>query len=292
MKIGIKHIIGIFVGLVTILVSFLFLYPTDHFFFKPGIALGIAIAVLPFWIEFLRENARQKEIEQKFLEFVRAITGNVKSGTPLPKAVKEAAQSNYGALTPYVRKMGYQMDWGIPFKEALQHFSKSTNNKIIRRAVAIIIEAEKSGGNIQDVMDGVTTSVVQIKKIKDERRAATFTQIIQGYIVFFIFIAIMIILQIFLLPQLADISGDVFKGVTYGTDVSGMIESGDAMQEEARAIAINFENLFIFLILIQGLFAGLMIGDFAEGSIKFGVQHAFILMLVGYMAFTIATGLA
>ena len=168
----------------------------------------------------------------------------------------------------------------------LIRFSKHTRNKVITRSVTIIIEAEQSGGNIQDVLEGVTSSVVQIKKIRDERRANSFSQIIQGYLVFFIFIAIMIVLQIFLLPQLADVSGDVFSGVTF----EGSVTNAD-LNSETLPISINFENIFIFLILIQGLFAGLMVGKFSEGSIKYGVRHSFILMLVGYLAFTLATGL-
>ena len=182
--------------------------------------------------------------------------------------------------------MYYQIEWGIPFSEALSKFAKSTNNDIIRRSVAIIIEAEKSGGNIEEVMEGVTTSVVQIKKIKDERRANAFTHLIQGYLVFFIFIGIMIILQLFLLPRLSEVSGDVLTGITFQGDISEL-----DVKDTIEGISINFETLFISLILIQGFFAGLMIGKFSEGNIKFGIRHSFILALLGYMIFTIAVGI-
>jgi flagellar protein FlaJ len=286
LKFGARHIAGIAVGIIILIVNILVL-GTDGTFFKPILALSVAAFVFPFWIDMLKENARQKEIEEKFLEFVRAITGNVKSGTPIPKAIREAAESNYGALTPYIQKLSHQMEWGIPFREALVRFAKSTENNVIRRSVAIIIEAEQSGGNIQDVMEGVAISVVQIKKIKDERRANSFAQLIQGYIVFFIFIGIMVVLQVFLLPQLSDVSGDVFAGLSSGGDIS-QLELGE---EETTPVSINFETLFIFLILIQGFFAGIMIGDFSEGKLKYGIKHSFIFMLIGYMVFTIATGL-
>ena len=167
--------------------------------------------------------------------------------------------------------------------DSLNNFAKATKNKVIKRSVAIIVEAEKSGGNIQDVMEGVTLSVVQIKKIKDERRSSAFSQIIQGYIVFFIFIAVMIVLQLFLLPQLSEATYDVFQGMTFDFTAGATGEIGDQ-----REIAIDFDNLFMILILIQGFFTGLMIGKFSEGSIKHGIRHSFILMLVGYLLFTIS----
>jgi archaeal flagellar protein FlaJ len=283
LKLG--HFIGLSLGALTILISLLIFLPQDSGLFKPLIAFGIALMVLPFWIDMLRENSRQKQIEEKFLEFVRSITGNVKAGIPIPKSIMESSESNYGALSPYVRKLAHQIEWGIPFKEALQRFAKNTRNKVIRRSVSVITEAEQSGGNIQDVLEGVTSSVVQIKKIRDERRANSFAQLIQGYLVFFIFIGIMVVLQLYLLPQLGDVGGDVFAGLTFGGDINSV----NVDEEAARSI--NFETLFISLILIQGFFTGLMVGKFSEGSIKYGVRHSFILMLVGYMIFTVAVGL-
>ncbi len=280
------HFIGLALGALTIIISLLILMPQDSGWFKPSIAFGIALMVLPFWIDMLRENSRQKEIEEKFLEFVRSITGNVKAGIPIPKSIMESSETNYGALSPYVKKLAHQIEWGIPFKEALNRFAKNTGNNVIRRSISVITEAEQSGGNIQDVLEGVTSSVVQIKKIRDERRANSFAQLIQGYLVFFIFIGIMVVLQIYLLPQLGDVGGDVFAGLTFGGDISSI----DPNDTDAP-VSINFETLFISLILIQGFFTGLMIGKFSEGSIKFGLRHSFILMLIGYLIFTLATGL-
>jgi archaeal flagellar protein FlaJ len=280
-KLKIGHYVGIVIGILTLIFSFIIFYPINSPFLKPFIAVGVAIILIPFWIEVLKENSKQREIEEKFLEFVRSITGNVRAGTPIPKSIIEAASSNYGALSPFIKKLSFQIEWGIPFKEALSRFATNTGNKVIRRAVSIITEAEKSGGNIQDVLEGVTSSVVQIEKINNERRTNAFSQLIQGYLVFFIFIGIMVVLQIFLLPQLADVSGDVFSGLA--SQGGKLAETGDA-----EIISVNFENIFIFLILVQGLFAGLMIGKFADGSIRYGVKHSFILMLIGYIIFTVA----
>ena len=285
-RLSLRHYFGLGSGVLVILLALMILAPKSSDFLKPLVALGVAIILFPFWIDFLRSNSRQREIEEKFLEFVRALTGNVKSGTPIPKAIKEAAESNYASLTPHIKKLSRQIEWGIPFNEALYKFAKSTKNDIIRRSVGIIIEAEKSGGNIEDVMAGVTKSVVQIKKIKDERRSNAFTHLIQGYLVFFIFIGIMVVLQLFLLPKLSDVSGDVLTGVTFTGDISSL----GTEEVTTKGIAIDFETLFISLILIQGFFTGLMIGKFSEGTLKAGVRHSFILALLGYMIFTISIG--
>ena len=150
--------------------------------------------------------------------------------------------------------------------------------------MAIVIEAEQAGGNIQDVLESVTSSVLQIKKIKEERKANTFAQMIQGYFVFFVFIGIMIVLQVYLLPQLSEISGVVLTGISGG--ISGMM-TGDTGPIPS---VVNFQTIFTALILIQGFFAGLLIGKFSEESLKLGLKHSMVLMATGYLIFSIAAG--
>jgi len=132
----------------------------------------------------MSEGKRQIEMEEKFLEFMRAISDGVKAGIPIPKAIRELSDTDFGALNPYVRKLVNQIEWGIPLRDGLIRFAKETKNPVIKRSVSIIIEAEQGGGNISGVLTSVTNSILQIKKIKHERRSNTFSQIIQGYVVF------------------------------------------------------------------------------------------------------------
>src|SRR3989344_2780885 len=162
--------------------------------FWPILVLAINVSWAHFWIDFRNENTRQKEIELKFLEFIRNLVEAVKSGIPIPKAVLQVGDKDYGALTPYVKKLAYQIEWGIPMHNALIIFADDTENNVIKRSISIIIEADQSGGNISDILQSVSTSVVNIKKIKEERKSSISSQIVQGYIVFVIFIIVMLVL--------------------------------------------------------------------------------------------------
>lgn len=283
MKFKVRHAAGIFVALIIVVFAIYQLLPAESRWFKPLLGFAFFIAVFQFWLDILRENRRNREIEEKFLEFVRGVSDGVKSGIPIPKAISELGNVNYGALSPYVKKLIYQIEWGVPLREAFSRFAKDTGNNLVKRSMAIVVEAEQSGGHIDEVLASVTSSVLQIKKIKEERRSNVFSQIIQGYFIFIMFIAIMIVLQLYLLPQLTDISGSVLTGVTTGY-TSGV------GQTTVYPSAINFNFIFIFLILIQGFFTGLMVGKFAEGNLRYGLKHSLILMLIGYMSFTIAVG--
>ena len=280
MKLKTRHIIGIIIGVALIAIS-LILFRSSNFI-KPLIVFGVIIATIQFWVDMITENKRQNELELQFLEFSRALESTVRSGIPIPKAIKQISSSDYGALTPYVKKLTNQLDWGIPLSEALIVFAKDTTNKVVKKSVSILNEAERSGGNIEVVLNAVTNSVLQIKKIKEERKANAYSQLVQGYIIFFIFIAIMLILQIYLMPQLGDISGALFQGLRGG--FVNYVETGGV----ETSSQLNLENIFLALISIQGIFAGLMIGKFAEGEIKAGIKHSLILTISGYFISTMA----
>ncbi len=280
MKFQLRHLLGFVLGIVVFAIDFILFYKPLTRWFQPLIVIGFLLIGMPYILDFFKENKRQKEIELKFLEFVRNIVGTVKAGVPIPRAILQVSKEDYGALTQYVRKLARHIEWGIPTHTALITFSNDTNNKVIKRSVAIVIEAEKSGGNMEDVLQAVSNSVVEIKKIKEERKASVYSQIVQGYLVFFVFIIIMMVLQVKLLPPLQNISnltivgfGETFK------NVSGQPGSLN-----------NLDNTFLFLILIQGFFVGVMIGKFSEGNLKFGLKHSLILMVLGYLIISTVRG--
>ena len=283
MKFKTRHAIGIFVGALILLFAIFVLYPLESRWFKPMLGIAFLAAVIQFWLDVLAENKSNKDVEANFLEFVRAVSDGAKTGIPIPKAITELKNNDFGALTPYIKKLIYQIEWGVSLREAFLRFSKDTKNPLIKRSMAIVIEAEQSGGHIDKVLESNTTSVLEIKKIKDERRANIFSQVLQGYFIFIMFVGIMIALQVFLLPQLTQVGGSVLQGVS-------LEDTGASASTAIYATSIDFNMIFTFLLLIQGFFTGLMVGKFSEGSLKFGLKHSLVLMFIGYMAFTIAVG--
>ncbi len=270
------YLLGIGVAVLLIAFDFFYFYHTRYFY--PIIILGLTIGWLQFWVDFLAENKRQKEIEIQFLEFIRNLVESVKSGISIPRSIMHAATKQYGPLTPYIRKLANQIEWGIPVRRALLTFSLDTNNKVIKRSVSIITEAEVSGGDIRDILTSVVESVVNVKKIREERKSAVFSQIVQGYIVFYIFIGIMLILQLWLFPKLGGISGSLKSNLS---GIGGLA---------ATTTAFSLDTTFFSLIMIQGFFAGIMIGKFSEGTLRNGLIHSLVLVTTSALIITTIKG--
>ena len=274
------YLLGISFGILLLIVDYLYFFGKDSIgsgrFFYALIIVSLSITWLQFWMDFFKEGKRQKEIEEKFTEFVRAIVSSVKSGITIPKAIIQVSNKDHGELSPYTKKLANQIEWGIPIQEALLNFGKSTNNQAIKRSVSIVIEAEQSGGDIESVLSSVTTSMINIKKMKAERKTSTFPQMIQGYIVFFIFIAIMLVLQLVLFPHLGELTGSQSETIQEtGFEFFGTGEKA------------NLDTIFFSLVMVQGFFAGIAIGKFSEGTIRQGLLHSLILVTVASLIISV-----
>lgn len=282
-----KHYAAIVAGAIILIVDIILLFDFETFapktwYFQPIVIMAFVAGAAPFLKDLLDENKRQKEIETEFLEFVRNLVESVRSGVSIPQAIVHASKADYGALNYYVKKLAHHIEWGYPLHHALKIFADGTKNPVIKRSIEIVTQAEKSGGDMAAVLEAVTTSVLEIQKIKDERKATSFNQTIQGYIIFFIFVAIMVVMQVYLLPQLKGIGADISKGM--GGQMSFIGGS-------SCSVGADIGGAFSGIIIVQGIFAGLMIGKFSEGNFKFGIKHSVIMVIVGYLLLTMIMGI-
>ncbi len=266
MEIKISHWIGIFLGLIVIIVSFL-LIGTAFFFFAMGI--GILIMAAPFVFEVVRETTVATEKEEMFLEFARNLVESVKTGTPISKSILNVKNRPYGVLSEHVKKLSNQISLGIPLNTALRTFAKDVNNPTISRALTLIGQAERAGGDIGMILESVANAVNTSEKLKKERKAAISTLVVQGYIIFFVFIIIILVMQFRIIPMIAGISG-------VGGALGG---SGGEIIDQTE-----ISNAFLYLLLIQGFFSGLTIGKLSENNIKAGIRHSFSLMIMSFLA--------
>jgi len=137
------------------------------------------------------------------------------------------------------------------------------------RITSTIIESHRFGGNLTDVFESISSTAIEIERLREERKLYINSQLMTGYIIFFVFLLVMIGLQKFLVPTLGDVS--------IGEITSPM-----------EGIETQYNEMFRNLIVIQGLFAGLVIGKMAEASVVAGVKHSLVLLIVGVLVYTLS----
>ena len=235
--------------------------------------LGAMTAIIPPFLFFYTKYVEGREIENQFIIFISDLTEAIDSGMTLPVALKYTSKRDYGILTKHIREISGKVSWGVPFEEALKIFSKKVGNTMINRSISTIIQTYKVGGKLSDTLRAISQSLIEINKIRKERSASVQAQIVTSYLIFFVFIFILVILQTVLVPafsaKVPEIGESHAKGV--GLDVE------------------IYNTVFINFIIVQGFFAGLVTGKISEGTLISGLKHSVILILLGYAIFSFAT---
>ncbi|RLJ07221.1 MAG: hypothetical protein DRP16_03835, partial [Candidatus Aenigmatarchaeota archaeon] len=120
----------------------------------------------------------------------------------------------------------------------------------------------------------ISRALITIEKIKKERSASVRSQVVTSYMIYFVFIFILVVMQMFIILPLSQQSATgLTESITGGGVISGKM----------------FSDVFVVFIIIQGFFAGLVTGKISEGTLISGLKHSVILILLGYAIFSFAT---
>ncbi len=250
------------------------------------ITFGIFTVIIPLFIYRYKRYRKIQEIEKRFPDYLRDLADAINSGMTLTQAVKHVSENEYGAFTPYARKIAISVDWGISFEKALEYVGEEIGSKILKRAISTLIQTYRSGGKAAESLISVTESLKEIRKLKEERASQVYSQAIQNYMIYFLFLAIIVMLVKFLLPFM--ISPDEMFSTTFLSSNAalpgvGNIGMGVNFNPVTSGELEMFKQLFLWLVVIEGIFSGLATGKMAEGSFIAGLKHALILTTIGYV---------
>jgi len=260
------------------LITILLVATLVYFKFDVSQALSFLPLVLfagltPYLLWRYMRYSQIKAMEGYFPEFLRSLAEAQRSGIPLPQAIVNATKIDYGPLSEEIKKMAAQITWGVPFPKVLKSFSERVReSNFLRRSIAVILEAYRSGGDIAEVMSSVAESARMIKELEAERRSRFNQQLMIMYAIFIIFLVIIVALNRILTPMFAFSSSQEIGGVSFG---GGNLDPN------------FYRTIFLHMILMQAVFAGLLAGQVGEGSVIAGVKHSLVMLAIGSLVFMI-----
>jgi archaeal flagellar protein FlaJ len=247
-------------------------YATDLFILAAMFGAG------PYGYFNNRESKRIAAIDEKFPDFLRDLAESARAGMTLPRALVSASQGTYGALTQDIKTMAAQVDWGVEFGEALTRFANRTKTPLIDRTVSLIVEAQRAGGSMVDILTAASEDAREIKQIVSERNTQMSMYNVVIYIAFFVFLVVIMVLSAQFIPA--------FKkavGAASGQKVGGLTFK-DFDPED-------YNTLFFHASLVQAIGGGLVGGVLAKGNAVSGFMNIAIMMFVAWLSFRVVIGL-
>ena len=246
-------------------------YSTDLFI------VAFLFAAGPYGHFYNKERKRIEAIDEKFPDFLRDIAESARAGMTLPRALVSASRGSYGALTEDIQQMAAQVEWGVEFGEALERFAVRTKTPLIDRTVALVVEAQRAGGNVVDILTAASDDAREIKQIVSERNEQMSMYSVVVFIAYFVFIAVVLILAAQFIPAFKEA-----VGAASGQQVGGLTFK-DFDPED-------FNTLFFHAALVQAIGGGLVGGVLTRGQPVAGFNSIVIMVVAAWFSFRVLVG--
>src|SRR5690348_11970558 len=244
-----------------------------HFSFDRFLLLGGILCLIPPAIMYYYDSKRRDAIDNNIPHLIRDIADAGRSGMTLTRAIEISAERDYGPLTTEIKKLMAKISFRVPLERALQFFADRTGTMLSRRTAMLVAEANKSGGDIQESMESVAKHVQEIQYLERKRRATLRPFIGVMYISFAVFLVTVYLLISSFFKQLANTN---FGG---GGSIGGVGFSFVSLPLP------KITAVFLYMAMIEAMFAGLVGGKMATGYIRDGLKHAILLMMICFITF-------
>jgi flagellar protein FlaJ len=246
--------------------------------------LALLFGVGPFAYFKSRDVKRIELLDEKFPDFLRDMAESARAGMTLPRALVTASKGSYGALTPEIRLMSAQVEWGVGFSDALTRFADRTASPLVRRIVSLIIEARRSGGNVVDVLTAAADDARELRQIVQARHKSMQAYAFVVYVTYAVFIFVVLILQAQFLPAFKNAVSQV-RGSTALTGGGGFggISFNDFDLDDYR-------TLFFHASILEAITGGLVAGVLRRGNMVAGFRAIVVMLALAWVCFRLIPG--
>src|SRR5208282_2236163 len=235
--------------------------------------LGLLCFIAPYGFAMTAKLRRISKVEERLPDFLRDVAEAGRFGMTLPDAIVVASTGRYGLLTDEIKKMASQIEWGVPVAQALDLFEKRVPTPLVQRVVSIVTRANEAGGNVADVLTMVAHDTRESQLAQQSRQISMLTYVTVIYISFFVFLVTIYIMAAIFLPQM----------ITAGQGVATSGLSGQGGVNLAFQFVPVLFLAFLVAVIVHAVGDGIMAGVLFTGRIAEGLQHATIMLAVGWL---------
>lgn len=234
------------------------------------VVFSILIAIVPLCFLDLKESSRVNSIEYALPNFFRDVAGMRESGMTLPGAIHLISSSEYGALTPYIKKLDYQMSWNFQFIEAIKAMGNDLRNPLVARSVDLIARASEAGGDIVEVLRAAGRDSLEYISLKTDRKNNMIIYVVIILVAFAVFLFVIYVLVTSFLKTMVTLESTSEGGA--GFNIGGF--------------DLNlYIRVFSHAAMFEGFFSGLAAGVMGEGRVIAGLKYSAIMLFIAWVTF-------
>ncbi|MCL4372227.1 type II secretion system F family protein [Candidatus Marsarchaeota archaeon] len=274
-----KMIIGGF-GLLAIVAFALFFILHLNILIDLGAGIGSAV-VFVFVIYMLlnyKIDQRKTFVEGILPDYFQLASANLKSGIALDRAMLMAARPEFKYFSADVQEMNRNIFGGETFENALRALASKYKSNNLEHAVRMMIEAQKFGGAMADLLDQLS---------KDMRSQQMLQKEVSGqllmYSLFIAFAGLIAAPVLYgLTSQMIIITDTVWKGIL-ASNPGGLPTTGVSFLKPSppKISPTTYHNFAIAAIVVITGFASIIMSTISSGSSVKGIRLLPLFILVG-----------
>lgn len=235
------------------------------------LATAFLVGSGPYAVAAWRKRRRLLALDTRLPDFLTDLASLHKAGLTLQDSLLTAAKGDYGKLTPHVRRAADQARWNVPVLRALENMKRDIGTPIADRALTVVLEAGRTGGNVPEVLEIAAENSRAFVNLRDQRARQMGMYTIITYVASVIFIGVCLALESIFVPRMIEAFSSVQSG---GLGLASLPDID------------SFRTLFYTAALVQAIGNGLVAGIIGEGRASAGLKHAWsmvLLCLVGFL---------
>jgi len=246
----------------------------DIFLFWDFVSFAVLFLIAPLGFYNYLKMKEKKEMQQRLPEFLNEVGDSLATGMNIFDSIKAAQRGHYGKLDPEIKKIKIQLSWNVSMKNVLYDFAARMKSAIVQRIVMAIDKGLIMGGNTPKIFKAAAKEVDQVNHIEHQRKSIMSIYAVVILVCFFVFLAIILILN----------------GTIYKSFLEIQISQAKAVQGAIQLSTVD-PNLLHYTLFsftyIQSLGAGLLAGFMTDGKLASGVRYSFILGIITILVFKI-----
>jgi flagellar protein FlaJ len=262
--------------------------------------ISVFIFIIPvFLIKYL--HLREiRNCETYFPTFLDDLKEAKNSGVSFPQAIM-SCRGEYGALNKHVKKLQQDISWEISIDDALMRLRKNLDDsRMLSRSITILLETYRSGGNVENILDTLRSSLLKIMESEEYRKSIMQQHVMMMYGIFFMYIALIIMLGYFLIPMLDEMGKSSTSASMSGLKIMSVSSPCETCSNAlcrtlcslfkmtanmfgfgTNPLHVYYKSLFFLMVVVQGIFTGIMAGQISGKNWVDGMRHGLIMMFLG-----------
>ena len=217
---------------------------------------------------------KRRNIQERLPEFLVEVSDSLSSGMDIFEAIKISEKGHYEHLSPEITKMKAQLSWNISMKNVFLDFADRMKSAVVHRVVIVLVKALIMGGKTPKIFKAAAAEVEQVNQLEYQRRTNMSIYMIVILLCFFVFLAVIIILDKTIFMTFLDIQAKQMNQPSNLGQISALtISPIDTMMLKY--------SLYSF-IFVQSIGAGALAGFMMDGKLSSGIRFSCVIGLISF----------